>query len=64
MIYLGLAPEIKRLTPAELRLLAEISQSLAFGQWPLAAGVGPRPARRGLLRLAGSLPTEEACEKL
>ena len=65
MFYLDLAPEIKRLTPAEqLRLLAEISQSLASGQWPLAASVGPWPARRGLLRLAGSLPTEEACEKL
>jgi hypothetical protein len=63
MIYLGLAPESKRLTPAELRLLTEISQSPAFGQWSPAAGVGPWPARRGFLRLASSLPTEEAYEK-
>jgi hypothetical protein len=65
MIYLDLAPEIQRLTPAkQLRLLAEISQSLASGQWPLAASVGPLPARGGLSRVADSLPTEEACEKL
>jgi len=63
MTYHDLVTEIKRLSPAEqLRLLAEISQSLAAGQWPLAVSADLPPARRELLRLAGSLPAEDAAQ--
>ena len=63
MTYYDLVSEIKRLLPAEqLRLLAEISQSLASGQWPVAVGAGSSPTRGELLRLAGSLPTEDAAQ--
>ena len=63
MTYLDLITEIKRLSPAEqLRLLAEISQSLASGQWPPVANAVSSPAHGELLRLAGSLPAEDAAQ--
>ncbi len=63
MTYLDLLTEIKRLSPAEqLRLLAEISQSLASGQLPLAANPVSSPAHGELLSLAGSLPAEDAAQ--
>jgi hypothetical protein len=63
MTYYDLVTEIKRLSPAEqLRLLAEISQSLAGGQWPLAVSTDLPLARQELLRLAGSLPAEDAAQ--
>ena len=63
MTYLDLVTEIKRLSPAEqLKLLAEISQSLASGQWPLVGDIGTVPARLELLQLAGSLPVEDAAQ--
>ncbi len=61
MTYLDLITEIKRLSPAEqLKLLAVISQSLASG--PLAAKAVSSPAHGELLRLAGSLPAEDAAQ--
>ena len=63
MTYLDLVTEIKRLSPTEqLKLLAEISQSLASGNWPLAASASTMPARLELLQLAGSLPVEDAAQ--
>jgi hypothetical protein len=63
MTYLDLVTEIKRLSPAEqLKLLAEISQSLASGNWPLAANASTMPARLELLQLTGSLPVEDAAQ--
>lgn len=63
MTYLDLVTEIKRLSPAEqLKLVAEISQSLASGDWPLADSANTEPAHRELMQLAGSLPTEDAAQ--
>jgi hypothetical protein len=63
MTYMDLITEIKRLSIAEqLKLLAEISQSLASGNWPLVASDSTMPARLELLQLAGSLPMEDAAQ--
>jgi hypothetical protein len=63
MTYYDLVAEIKRLSPAEqLRLLAGINQSLSAGQWAPAVSADLPLARHELLRLAGSLPAEDAAE--
>jgi hypothetical protein len=63
MTYIDLVTEIKRLSPAEqLKLLAEISQSLASGNWPLAVSAETEPTRLEFMQLAGSLPAEDAAQ--
>ena len=63
MTYLDLVAEIKRLSPTEqLKLLAEISQSLASGHWPWGVSGEAASARLEVRQLAGSLPAENAAQ--